>query len=128
MVLEFDHERLFVRRAHRGWVIADNTARVLGRTRPAAPEEATEYSRYGIVLELIGKSYGKIDRSMNFAAAPGVALASMNLHSAMLFPRDLSFAVSMGEVPACRQPFRRFRMTAEGIASAERTGGASPPE
>lgn len=128
VVLEFDHERLFVRRAHKGWVIADNTARVLGRTRTVGPEDATEYSRYGIVLGLIRGSYGKIDGSMNFAAAPGVALASMNLHSAMLFPRDLSFAVSMGEVPACRQPFRRFRMTVEGIVSAERAGRVGGPK
>ncbi len=117
--IEFDHESFHVRRAHEGFVIADNSARALGRERPLGPEEGAA-GRYGTLLALIKGDYGRIDRAMNFAAAPGVALEGMNLHSALFFPADLTFAVAMGEVPACRQPFRRFRMTAEGVVSAEK--------
>jgi hypothetical protein len=116
--LEFDHATFVVRRAHRGFVIADNSSRALGRETPLGPEESAT-GRYGRLLELILANHGRIDRTMNFAAAPGVALEGINLHSAMLFPRDLTFACSMGEVPASRGRFRRFRMTPRGIVSAE---------
>jgi len=116
--LEFDHSDFHVRRAHEGWVIADNSSRAIGREAPLGPEEDA-HGRYGTLMGLIKRHHGRIDRSMNFAAARGVPLEGINLHSAMLFPSDLTFAVSMGTVPACRAPFRRFRMTPTGIASAE---------
>ena len=116
--LEFDHAEFHVRRAHEGWVIADNGSRIIGRDPPLKPEEGT-LGRYGTLMGLIKRNYGRIDRTMNFAAARGVALEGINLHSAMLFPKDLTFAVSMGTVPACRAPFRRFRMTPTGLVSAE---------
>ena len=56
---------------------------------------------------------------MNFAGAPGVPITSMNLHSALLFPKDLRFRVSMGRIPACEQPYRAFRMTEGGIVADE---------
>ncbi|MHC4248092.1 MAG: C45 family autoproteolytic acyltransferase/hydrolase [Planctomycetota bacterium] len=116
--LEFDHSEFHVRRAHEGWVIADNGSRVLGREPPLEPEEGT-LGRYGTLLGLIKRNYGRIDRTMNFAAARGVALEGINLHSAMLFPKDLTFMVSMRTVPAVRAPFRKFRMTPRGLESAE---------
>jgi hypothetical protein len=116
--LEFDHAEFHVRRAHEGWVIADNGSRIVGRDPPLKPEEGT-LGRYGTLMGLIKRNYGRIDRTMNFAAARGVALEGINLHSAMLFPSDLTFAVSMGTVPACRAPFRRLRMTPTGLVSAE---------
>lgn len=116
--LEFDHERMVIRRAHRGYVIASNGFRALGRAAPPGPDEDA-WGRYGALLRLISENHGRIDRTMNFAAAPGVPLEGINLHSALLFPKDLTFAVSMGTVPACRGRFRRFRMTEGGIVSAE---------
>ena len=71
------------------------------------------------LLGLIRKYHGKIDRTMNFAAANGVPLSFINLHCALLFPKDLTFAVSMGKVPAAQGPFRKFRMTPAGLVSAE---------
>ena len=116
--LEFDHEDFVVRKATDGYVMADNGFRILGYRRRR--RDVADRSRYGTLLGLIRKSYGRIDRTMNFAAAPGVPLTGINLHSALLFPSDQTFAVSMGEVPACRQRYRRFRVTAEGIVAGER--------
>lgn len=116
--LEFDHKDFVVRRAERGYVIATNDFRVLGwQSRFRAYTET--YGRYGRLLELIEGNYGRIHRSMNFAAADGVPLYSMNLHCALLFPRDLTFVVSAGRVPAAAGPFKKFRMTMDGIVSAE---------
>jgi hypothetical protein len=116
--LEFDHASLLARRAHDGYVLAANGFRALGLDRPLAPDDGGT-GRYGTLLGLIKGSWGRIDRTMNFASAPGVPLEGINLHSALLFPADLTFAVSMGEVPACRRPFRWFRMTPQGVAGAE---------
>jgi len=116
--IEFDHGDLVVRRSHRGSVMAANGFRALGITAAPAPDEDA-YGRYGTLLRLIQEHHGRIDRTMNFAAARGVPLASINLHSALLFPADLSFAVSMGHVPACEGRFRRFRMTGRGIVTAK---------
>jgi hypothetical protein len=116
-IVEFDHAKVAVRKAENGYVLADNSFRVLyvGESGPYD----WEGSRYSILRKLIQDHHGRIDRSMNFAAAPGVPIASMNLHSAMLFPKELILRVSMGKVPACEQPYRAFRMTDEGMVSAE---------
>ena len=74
-----------------------------------------ECSRYRTLKTLIEDNYGKIDRTMNFAAAPGVPLTYINLHSALLFPRDLIIKVSMGESPAAAHRYRAFRFTADGL-------------
>lgn len=76
-------------------------------------------SRYRKLEELIGQNFGRIDRTMNFIGAPGVPMGSINLHSALLFPSDLTFRVSMGKVPAYEQPYRWFRLTPTEIVSAE---------
>ena len=39
----------------------------------------------------------------------------INLHSAMLFPRDLRFNVSMTMKPAADHWYRPFRLTPDGI-------------
>ena len=116
--LEFDHDSLVVRPARNGYVIAGNGFLQLGRDTPFDPDGET-WGRYGKLLELIRANYGRIDRSMNFAAVPGVAIESINLHSAVLFPADQTFLLSMGKVPASKEPYRRFRVTARGIVSAE---------
>ena len=116
--MEFDHEAFVARRAEQGYVIAANDFRALRCTRPVGPEERS-FGSYGALLGLIRKYHGRIDRTMNFAAARGVPLSFINLHCAVLFPRDLTFAVSMGKVPAAQGPFRILRMTSGGIVSAE---------
>jgi hypothetical protein len=117
--LEFDHEDFVVREATDGYVMADNGFRILGY--PRRRRDVADRSRYGRLLGLVRKNHGRIDRTMNFAAAKGVPLTGINLHSALLFPSDRTFAVSMGKVPACRERYRRFRVTAEGgVAGVER--------
>ncbi len=86
---------------------------------PARPDtwtyEPSSYSRAGTLLRLIRENYGRIDRTMNFAAAPGVPIRSMNLHSALIFVADRAMYISMGVAPAADQPYRGFRLTPDGI-------------
>ena len=116
--MEFDHKALVVRRAERGYVLAANSFRALGYEKPLASDRET-WGRYGTLLDLIEAHHGKIDRSMNFAATPGVPLGYINLHCALFFPSDLRFSLSMGKVPAADGPFRTFGMSAHGIVAAD---------
>lgn len=125
-VVEYDHAEAVARWAQDGYVMADNSFRRLYLEEPD-DEEFSSYSRYGTLLRLIREHYGHIDETMNFAAAPGVPITSINLHSALLFPCRGRFRVSMGKVPACEQPYRRFRMTAQGIVSDEPGGETREP-
>ncbi len=111
--VEFDHEQVAVRWAEEGYVMATNGFRKLHQ--PEEQEYSWECSRYQKMRELIQANYGAIDRTMNFAGAPGVPISYMNLHSALLFPSDLTIAVSMGESPACQQRYRPFRFTEQGL-------------
>ncbi len=117
VVVEFDHEKTAVRRAERGYVLAANDFLVLRRTGLAGDDFGL-FGRYATLEELIKKHHGKIDRTMNFAGAEGVPM-SCNLHSALLFPADLTFRVSMGKTPAYKHRYRAFQMTKGGIVSAE---------
>ena len=114
-IIEYDHERFHARRPKGGRVLATNSFLSLGRE----VEDEPTSGRYGILDGLIRKHHGRIDRTMNFAAADGVPLTFINLHSAMLFPKDLTFRAAMGEVPACRAEYRWFRMTPTGVVEAE---------
>jgi len=129
-IVEYDHDQVVVRWAKNGWVCAANSFRVLGRTTPLPdePEEEDSTPPYGgyyylsrddLLAKLIREHHGRIDDTMNFAAAEGVPIRSINLHSSLLFPQRLAFRVSMGEVPAADQPYRRYRMTEQGIVSDE---------
>lgn len=113
-VVEYDHEELAVRWEEQGAVIATNHFRRLQQAEPLGPGDGW-CSRYRKLQGLIEEHYGRIDRTMNFIAEPGVPMGSINLHSALLFPRDLTFKVSMGRTPAYEYPFRSFRLTAEGL-------------
>lgn len=118
VAVEYDHKEIEVCRAKRGVVVADNTFSRLYCQQPREPDPKGS-SRYDVLWRLIGENYGKIDREMNFAAAEGVPISALNLHSALLFPKDLRLRVAMGSAPACRQPYRKFRMTPKGIVSDE---------
>ncbi len=113
-IVEYDHLRVVPRWARDGWVAADNSFQALGYAE-GEPYTPSAYSRSGILAGLIVDHYGVIDRSMNFAAAPGVPIRSMNLHSALLFPGDREIWVSMGKAPAADQPYCGFRLTDRGL-------------
>lgn len=138
-IVEYDHDQVVVRWAKRGYVCASNSFRALGQATPpddddddAARNDSdtatvtdTGFSGYyylsrdDILKKLIREHYGRIDETMNFAAAEGVPIRSINLHSALLFPQRLAFRVSMSKCPAADHPYRRYRMTARGIVSGE---------
>lgn len=118
VVVEYDHDRIVVRRATDGVVAADNSFVLLGRD-PALVTEPSDYSRHGKLLKIINEHYGWIDDSMNFACAPGAPIRSMNLHSALLFPERRALYVSMGVAPAADQPYRGFQLTPEGIVGLD---------
>ncbi len=119
-VVEFDHEQVAVRWAEDGYVMATNGFRKLHQ--PQQQQYVWECSRYRSIRELIQANYGAIDRTMNFAAAAGVPISYMNLHSALLFPSDLTMAVSMGATPACEQRYRPFRFTEQGLVPLSEAG------
>jgi len=115
-VVEYDHDDVAVRWAERGVVIATNHFRKLHQEEAMGESEGWCY-RYQTLRGLIDDTYGHIDRTMNFIGTPGVPMGSINLHSALLFPRDLSFRVSMGRTPAYEYPYRSFKLTADGVAA-----------
>ncbi|MFW6158375.1 MAG: C45 family autoproteolytic acyltransferase/hydrolase [Planctomycetota bacterium] len=121
VVVEFDHRQVAVRRAKQGYVIADNSFRRLGGS--GGFDDVWFFSRYAKLKKLITRHYGKIDRTMNFAGAEGVPMSS-NLHSVMLFPKDLILRVAMGKTPAYKQPYRGFRMIEAGLVAEKE----APPE
>ncbi len=135
-IVEFDHERVAVRWAKNGFVAAANEFRALGRNYDSRLEDLGGESARGkvgndlfggyywisrdeLLVKLIRQHYGRIDESTNLVGAEGVPIRSINLHSALLFPDRLAFRVSMSEVPAADQPYRRYRMTDRGIVSDE---------
>lgn len=123
-IVEYDHERILARGARDDYVLATNSFVRLGQEADDEPA----YGRYAVLRELIQSNYGKIDRTMNFAGAEGVPLTFINLHSALLFPRDLTFRAAMGHFPACQSRYRWFRMTPEAVVSAEPRATAAASE
>ncbi|NOZ23336.1 MAG: hypothetical protein GXP25_19860 [Planctomycetes bacterium] len=118
VAVEYDHKNIAVRHARHGALVSDNDFGLLYLKEPRKPEPDGTY-RYDVLCRLIREHFGKIDRSMNLIGVEGVPIDSMNVHSALLFPRDLSFRVAMGKIPAYKQPYRKFRMTPAGIVSNE---------
>ncbi len=113
--VEFDHDAVAVRWAEDGYVIATNSHLKLYREQDQEWGGPYLDSRHRILRDLILGHYGRIDRTMNFAAAKGVPMSSINLHSAMLFPSDLTMLVSMGRTPAAEYRYRPFRFTERGL-------------
>jgi len=127
VVVEYDHAQVCVRRAEDGWVAADNTMLLLGN-EDGQPDPPSEWSRCGRLQELYEAARGQIDRTMNFAAADGVPIRSINLHSALAFPADRSLYVSLGPAPAADQPYRGFRLTPAGIIGLDVRPATAAPE
>ena len=134
-VIEFDHANVRVRWARRGYVLADNSFHAL-YVSPASESSAESssasygysyYSRYDILERLAQRWYGKIDLTLPLSKAPGVAISSMNLHTVMLYPERLLFAVSMGKTPATDYPFHWYRLTADGLEDAQDQAPGPPP-
>ena len=133
-IVEYDHAEVAVRWARKGYILAANDYRELYQEWPTWAEDTEEedaslpgsglsgysyggsyyYGRYGSLERLIRSNYGRIDRLMNFAAEPGIYM-SINLHCALLFPRDLAFRLAQGRAPAAEGTFRTFRMDANGV-------------
>jgi len=128
-VVEYDHGRVAVRWAKDGFVCADNSFRALaGKTDEpetgADAPTATSYSpywlsRHDLLRKLIRENYARIDETMNFATAEGIALRSINLHSALLFPQRLALRVSMSESPAVDHRYWKYRMQEGRLVSDE---------
>ena len=126
-IVEFDHESVAVCWDREGVVLAANDFRALYRQTDGGGLLGGS-SRYGILAKLIGDNYGRIDESMNFAAAPGVPIDSMNLHCVLLSTDDLRLRVAMGGIPAYRRPFKVFRMTNGGIVGEVSPAVVESPE
>jgi hypothetical protein len=147
-IVEYDHAKVAVRWAHRGYVLAANDYKELYQEWPTWAQKPDEegasglgwdpsgdpyggsyyYGRYGSLERLIRGNYGRIDRRMNFAAEPGIYM-SINLHCALLLPRDLAFRLAQGRAPAAEGTFRTFRMDANGVYllwDPRRAGDAHP--
>ena len=112
-IVEYDHDAVEVRWAEQGAVWADNSFYKLYR-EGSAPYIYSG-SRYAVLRDLIETNRGAINRRMNFAAAPGVPIRSMNLHSALLFPATREFRISMGKQPAADHLYRPFILTETGL-------------
>jgi len=114
--VEFDHDNVAVRWAEDGYVIGTNSHLKLYGEQSREMEPYLD-SRHQRLRSLILGHYGRIDRTMCFAAAMGVPMSSINLHSAMLFPADLTILLSMGKTPACDYRYRPFRFTEQGLVA-----------
>lgn len=115
-VVEFDHSEIAVRGPQGGFVGAANSFLKLYRRDEAS---SGYYGRLGTAYSLVRKAAGAIDVTTNIAAAKGVPIVSMNLHSAMIDATGLRLRVAMGRIPACELPFRAFRLTGKGLVSDE---------
>jgi len=112
-IVEFDHERLAVRRAAGGFVGAANSFEQLYRRR----KETTYRGRVGKAYSLVEKQKGSVDLGSNIAGAEGVPIAGMNLHSAMIDATGRRLRVAMGKIPAYRLPYKAFRLTQDGVVA-----------
>ncbi len=117
-IVEYDHDAIEVRWAEDGAVWAANDFQRLYQDEDSGWTYTS--SRYSTLGDLIRTNYGNITPSMNFAAAPGVPIRSMNLHSALLFPNTLEFRVSMSKCPAADHLYRPFILTETGLLPGRR--------
>ena len=131
-VIEFDHERLVVRRPREGFLGAANHFELLNADRP--PATSPPEGRVGAAFAAAQAAAGKLDLSVNVAGAEGVPIVGMNLHSAMIDATHLRLRLAIGAIPACHRPYRAFRFTTEGLTAGlsgepapTPRGAAGPP-
>ena len=65
---------------------------------------------------------GRVTLDSNLAGTAGVPIESMNLHCANIDVTGRIISLAMGRIPAYRLPFRRFRLTAEGLVPLTAAG------
>ena len=126
-IVEFDANGMEVRRPVSNFVGADNSFRVLGQPKEEKTEPGEEMpedclcnmGRLGNAMFVINQHIGKVDLSTNLAGADGVPIEGMNLHSVNIDATNLRMRLAMGSIPACKLPYRAFRLTAKGLLSDE---------
>ena len=113
-LIEFDHDKLVVRRPADGFVGAANSYFVLYPDDWRGGADAY-YGRIGTARDLALK--GGLDFASPIAGADGVPIEGMNLHSVLVDATALRLKVAMGKIPACKLPYRAFRLTKDGLAA-----------
>ncbi|MBM4041388.1 MAG: hypothetical protein FJ290_23040 [Planctomycetes bacterium] len=129
-ILEFDHDKLVVRRPEGGFVGGANSyfklyqesappGRKTSASETRTPEGAADadpyWGRIKAARDLALGGKGKLDFSWNLGGAEGVPIVSISLHAATIDATNLRFKVSMGKTPACQLPPRAFRLTNRGL-------------
>ena len=124
-LVEFDHEKIAVRRPERGFVGAANSYFTLYQD---GFEGADPYwGRIKAARDLALGNRGRLDFSWNLAGAEGIPLVGMNLHSATIDATNRRLKVAMGAIPACELPYRAFRLTPRGLV-ADPAANQTPKE
>ena len=123
VIIEFDHAKLAVRRPDKGFVGAANSYFTL--YQEGWGDLDPYWGRIGTARDMALKHRGRVDLSCNLAGAEGVPIESMNLHSVLLDATALRLRIAMGKIPACKLPYRAFRLTKTGLVAELR--GNQPP-
>jgi hypothetical protein len=112
-ILEFDHEKLVVRRPEGGFVGGANSYFKLYQEGDG---DADPYwGRIKAARDLAFGGKGKLDFSWNLGGAEGVPIVSISLHAATIDATNLRLKVAMGKTPACTLPCKEFRLTGDGL-------------
>lgn len=119
-IVEFDHERVAVRRPVNGFVGAANSFMALYRRSP----QRRYWGRTGVAHSLVKRYKGSIDINTKIAGAEGVPIVFMNLHSAMIDATNLRLRVAMGKIPAYRLPYKWYRLTDTGVVEETSDGNS----
>ncbi len=115
-ILEFDHEKIVVRRPEGGFVGGANSYFRLYQEGAAADADPY-WGRIKAARDLALGGKGKLDFSWNLGGAEGVPIVSISLHAATIDATNLRLKVAMGKTPACKLPCRAFRLTKNGLVA-----------
>jgi hypothetical protein len=113
VLLEFDQDGLIVRRPNDGFVgAANHFVKLHHEEKDADPD------RRVILAEALAREKpGRLTLNDNIAGAEGVPLEAINHHSAMIDATNRRLRIAMGETPACKLPYRAFRLTDHGLVA-----------
>ncbi len=114
-ILEFDHDKIAVRRPDGGFVGGANSYFKL--YQQDAADADPYWGRIKAARELALGGKGKLDFSWNLGGAEGVPIVSMSLHAVTIDATNLRLKVAMGRTPACKLPPRAFRLTKTGLVA-----------